>query len=138
MVAPCKSARVVWLPGPVGARVEQQSLARELSHASFDNITRTVASGNRSERSLSANRTCSLPIRDVVWRSQRVGGSCDRFAEKGLEGMELGLPWDYAGNIMFPTVCCFLLPLSSPHIWQARPCTCEVVVFEGVFMCRKV
>lgn len=47
-----------------------------------------------------------------------------RFAEKGLEGMELGLPWDYAGNIMFPTVCCFLLPLSSPHIWQ---------VFRGLF-----
>jgi len=41
-----------------------------------------------------------------------------RRAEKGLEGMELGLPWDYAGNIVLPSICCSMLCLSSPWVWQ--------------------
>jgi len=35
------------------------------------------------------------------------------------------LPWDYAGNILLPSICCSLLPLASPYVWQ---------VFRGLLL----
>jgi len=41
-----------------------------------------------------------------------------RLAERGLEPPELGLPWDYAGSIVMPTVCFAMLLLVSPYVWK--------------------
>lgn len=39
-------------------------------------------------------------------------------AEKGLEPMEIGLPWDYSSNIVLPSMCFSMLFFASPFVWR--------------------
>lgn len=49
-------------------------------------------------------------------------GSLDKYtarsAEKGLEPMEVGIPWDYASNIVYPSICSGMLFFVSPYVWM--------------------
>jgi len=70
----------------------------------------------------------------------------DRNAEKGLEPMEIGLPWDYAANIILPSICFSMLFFLSPFVWKAFAalfmwacfyyCWCRYVHFRVMRACH--
>jgi len=54
----------------------------------------------------------------VPWAPDTIDKYPSRNAERGLEGMELGLPWDYAASVMLPTMCCLTLVLVSSYVYR--------------------
>jgi len=56
-------------------------------------------------------------------------GKSGREAERYLEPLPMGLPWDYQGHVTLPFCCCLTLFIMSPSMWWTQVYLCVWCVF---------